>query len=120
MLEKRPEVDWFVFLTTAVVIALTCVALIVAPDAGARVVDAAFAFITGKLGILYVWAGLATLGFLIWLACGKHGKITLGPANEAPAYGTASWAAMLFTAGIGTSIMHWGTIEWVYYYLTPP
>ena len=27
---------------------------------------------------------------------------------------------MLFCAGIGTSLLYWATIEWVYYYQAPP
>jgi len=58
------------------------------------------------------------VGFLGFIAFSRHGAIRLG--DEAPDFSTASWFAMLFCGGIGTSVLYWGTVEWVYYFQTPP
>jgi BCCT family betaine/carnitine transporter len=39
---------------------------------------------------------------------------------ERPEHSTLSWIAMLFSTGIGTAILYWGTIEWVECYKNPP
>ncbi|MCH8961025.1 MAG: BCCT family transporter [Bacteroidetes bacterium] len=114
------NIDWFVFITTAVVIVAVAISLMVAPDRGAAAVDSTFRLITNQFGMVYVWASIATIGFLLWLALGRYGTVKLGPPEASPVFSTASWGAMLFSAGIGTAVLHWGTIEWVYYYLSPP
>ncbi len=75
---------------------------------------------TDKLGFLYLALGLAAFFFMIYIVFSDIGQIKLGDADEAPEFKTASWAAMLFCGGIGASILYWGTIEWAYYYQSPP
>ena len=72
-----------------------------------------------ELGLIYQWATLFTMGFLAWLALGRHGTRVLGRAPE-PEYGDASWMAMLFCAGIGGGLMYWSSIEWAFYVDQPP
>ena len=50
------NIDWFVFITTAVVIVAVALFLMVAPDRGAAAVDSTFRLITNEFGIVYVWA----------------------------------------------------------------
>ncbi|WP_200416753.1 BCCT family transporter, partial [Virgibacillus salexigens] len=50
----------------------------------------------------------------------KFGNIKLGSKTDDKEFGTFSWAAMLFAAGIGSSILYWGMIEWAFYYQGPP
>ena len=47
----------------------------------------------------------------LYLALSRHGKVRLGPEGSRPEFGTASWVAMLFGAGIGTSLMYFGVSE---------
>ncbi len=47
---------------------------------------------------------LAATGFVIfsrWMAAGRYGKIPLGRDGEKPEFRTASWVAMMFSAGMG-------------------
>ncbi len=118
--EPDHNIDWFIFISTAVIVVGVCVPLILFPEAGALSVSTAFDFITTKFGVFYIWAGIAALTFLLWLALGRHGRVRLGPEGCRPEYSTFSWAAMLFCGGIGTTILYWGTIEWAYYYQSPP
>ncbi len=57
---------------------------------------------------------------LLWFAFGKYGSVRFGGQDAEPEFRTLSWIAMLFCAGIGTSLLYWATIEWVYYYQAPP
>lgn len=77
-------------------------------------------FITGNFGWLYLWFAVLVFGVLVWLATGKYAKVKFGEPDSRPEFRTMSWIAMMFTAGIGSSIMYWGVIEWAYYYTSPP
>jgi BCCT family betaine/carnitine transporter len=114
------NIDWFIFTGTAIIIPAVCVPLILYPEEGAAVVSASFDFVTTYFGFAYVWSAVAAIGLLAWLAMGRHGSVRLGPADSRPEFSTFSWAAMLFCGGIGTTVLYWGTIEWAYYYQTPP
>ena len=64
--------------------------------------------------------GLAIFCFVLYIAFGKYGNVTLGKATDKPEFNNFTWAAMLFCAGIGSDILYWGVIEWAFYYQVPP
>jgi BCCT family betaine/carnitine transporter len=113
------NVDWFIFGTTVVLLVLVC-SFLVSSEQGAQWVSWAFDGITVQLGVVYVWAAVATLIFLLVAAFGRSGDILLGPPGEPPQFSSLSWGSMLFAAGIGTAVMYWGAIEWAFYYESPP
>jgi len=94
--------------------------LIVFPEQGAAWVGLARNFLTEKFGFLYLILGVGAGIFMLYIAASDIGRISLGHPDEKPEFSTLSWAAMLFCAGIGASILYWGTIEWAYYYQAPP
>jgi BCCT family betaine/carnitine transporter len=94
--------------------------LIVYPEQGAAWVLMARNFLTENLGFLYLALGAGAGIFMLYVAFSDIGRISLGHPDEKPEFSTVSWAAMLFCAGIGASILYWGTIEWAYYYQAPP
>ncbi|MFQ6005481.1 MAG: BCCT family transporter [Woeseia sp.] len=94
--------------------------LIVYPVGGAKWVELANTFLTENLGFLYLALGLGAGIFMVFIAFSDIGRISLGHPDEEPEFSTLSWAAMLFCAGIGASILYWATIEWAYYYQEPP
>lgn len=96
------------------------VPLIVFPEQGAAWVELARSFLTENLGFLYLALGAGAGVFMLFIALSDIGRISLGHPDEKPEFSTVSWAAMLFCAGIGASILYWGTIEWAYYYQAPP
>lgn len=118
-MEQR-ETDWINFGICAAIIALVCVPLIIAPDAGGAIMVKLYDFIASEFGILYLMSGVACIAFLIWLASSSFGSVRLGPDDEAPEFSTLSWIAMLFCAGIGAGLMYWCSIEWASYYEAPP
>jgi BCCT family betaine/carnitine transporter len=94
--------------------------LMLFPEQGAAWVNSARNFLTDQLGFLYLALGLGAGIFMMYIAFSDIGRISLGHPDEEPEFPTVSWAAMLFCAGIGASILYWGTIEWAYYYQSPP
>ncbi|ASK61948.1 choline transporter [Virgibacillus phasianinus] len=117
---KKSVIDWPTFIGALFLILAVSIPLILFPEAGASVVDKANNFMTGNFGMLYLLVGLSAFAFLIFVAFSKNGQIKLGNAEDKREFGTFSWAAMLFAAGIGSSILYWGMIEWAYYYQGPP
>ena len=117
---ETPRTDLRVFVSSLAVLFSVTAPLMIWPDRSGRILDAAYAFITDRLGVVYLWAGLATLILVLWLALGRYGQVKLGAPDVGPRFSLFSWIAMLFCAGIGTGILYWGTIEWAYYFEAPP
>ncbi|ASN03951.1 BCCT family transporter [Virgibacillus necropolis] len=117
---KKGLIDWPTFIGALVLILAVSIPLILFPEAGAKFVTMANDFMTSTFGMLYIIMGLAAFVFLLYVAFSKNGQIKLGNADEEKEFGSFSWAAMLFAAGIGSSILYWGMIEWAYYYQGPP
>ncbi|MED0678418.1 BCCT family transporter [Aneurinibacillus thermoaerophilus] len=117
---QAKKMDWITFTITFVVLIAVCIPLGLYPEKGGEMLTAASKFFTNTFGISYLWLGIGVFFFLLWVAYGRYGTIKLGEPGERPAFSTFSWASMLFCAGIGASILYWGTIEWAYYYESPP
>ncbi len=113
-------IDWPTFIGALVLILAVSIPLVLFPEAGEAVVNMANEFMTETFGVLYLFVGLSAFIFLMYVAFSKNGKVKLGSRGEAKEFNTFSWAAMMFSAGIGSSILYWGTIEWAYYYQGPP
>jgi BCCT family betaine/carnitine transporter len=94
--------------------------LVIFPEQGAAWVALARAFVVENFGFLYLALGFGAGIFMLFIAFSDIGRISLGDPDEKPEFSTPSWAAMLFCAGIGASILYWGTIEWAYYFQAPP
>lgn len=56
----------------------------------------------------------------VWLGFGRYGALRLGGNEAEPEFSTASWLAMLFSAGIGSGLLFWGVAEPVTHYAHPP
>lgn len=117
---KTKLIDWTTFIGAFSLLMLVTIPLIIFPEEGANFVSAANELITRNVGSLYLLVGLGIFFFLIYVAFSKNGHVKLGDEGEKPEFRTFSWAGMLFCAGIGSSILFWGTIEWAYYYQNPP
>ncbi len=57
---------------------------------------------------------------MLYLALGKYGKVKLGQPDDKPEFSRFSYIAMLFTAGIGSSLMYWAVVEPIFYMSGPP
>lgn len=56
----------------------------------------------------------------LWLAFGRYGAIKLGRPEDEPEFSTASWIAMLFSAGMGVGLLFWGVAEPMTHFANPP
>ena len=112
--------DWTTFIGTVVVLLVAVIPMMVFPKASQDVITRINDAISGSLGAVYLALGLLILGFVLYIAFGKYGNVTLGKATDRPEFNNFSWAAMLFCAGIGSDILYWGVIEWAFYYQVPP
>lgn len=117
---KTKLIDWPTFIGAFFLLLAVTVPLIVFPEQGGELVLKAKDYMTSNFGVMFMVVGLGIFLFLIYVAFSKNGHVKLGDKGEKPEFKTGSWAAMLFCAGIGSSILYWGAIEWAYYYQSPP
>ncbi|WP_316815792.1 BCCT family transporter [Pedobacter nyackensis] len=76
--------------------------------------------ITANLGWFLILTVNFILGFCLYLAFGKFGKIRLGGDDAEPEFSNLSWFAMLFSAGMGIGIMFFSIAEPVSHFTQPP
>ena len=115
----RYGVDVPILVTVGVLIIAFVTWGVIAPQ---HVLDAsgtALGWVMQNLGWLFNVLAICLVLLLLVIALSKYGKIPLGLDGEKPEYGTASWAAMLFAAGIGIGIIFFGPYEPLTYYLSP-
>lgn len=117
---SKHRIDWPSFIAAIGVILLVCLPLALFPETGGALLTRLYGQVAGQLGFLYLLAGLSVLVFLGWLALGPYGTVRLASGDEEPEFGTLSWTAMLFCAGVGAGLMYWAPVEWAYYYTSPP
>ena len=116
--EKDTLTDRAIFFSSLVVLALCTIPLIYWPQGSQVFLNKLKVWIEDNFGTSYQVLSIAVLGFVLWIAFSKFGKIRLG--NNDYNFSTFSWASMLFCAGVATGIIYWGTIEWAYYIDAPP
>jgi BCCT family betaine/carnitine transporter len=120
MRESFKLIDKATFFGALTLLLAVTVPLLLYPEQGKAWVDLARSFVVENFGFLYLSLGVGAGVFMLYIAFSDIGRISLGDPDEEPEFKTSSWAAMLFCAGIGASILYWGTIEWAYYYQAPP
>lgn len=114
------RIDKFTFGMVIAIILGIAIPLLVYPEQGKYWVNLARAFVIDNFGMAYLAFGIIAPIFILYIVFSDIGKIKLGRPEEDPEFANGSWAAMLFCAGIGASILYWGLIEWAYYYQSPP
>nr|WP_263314647.1 BCCT family transporter [Mammaliicoccus sp. Marseille-Q6498] len=119
-MQKYKIMDWWTFFGTIAVLLIAVVPMMVFPKASQDVITGINDMISNTMGAWYLILGLVIFGFVLYIAFGKYGNVTLGKANDRPEFNNFSWISMLFCAGIGSDILYWGVIEWAFYYQVPP
>jgi choline-glycine betaine transporter len=115
----RYGVDVPILATVGVLIVGFVIWGVIAPQQVLDVSGAALGWVMANLGWLFNVLAIAMVLLLLVIALSRYGRIPLGVDGEKPEYGTASWAAMLFAAGIGIGIIFFGPYEPLTYYLSP-
>ncbi|MEZ2456980.1 BCCT family transporter [Salinicoccus roseus] len=77
-------------------------------------------FITNNFSWYYVSLTTIFIAFCLIFVFTPMGQIRLGKPTEKPEFKTASWFAMLFSAGMGIGLVFWGAAEPISHYFTPP
>lgn len=119
-MKKNKVMDWTTFIGSSVILLIAVIPMMVFPKASQEVITKMNDAVSSALGSVYLLIGLAILIFVLYIAFGKYGNVTLDKATDKPEFNNFSWAAMLFCAGIASDILYWGIIEWAFYYQNPP
>jgi len=109
-----------VFFSSAILIIAFTAIIIAFPQASTAWLSSAQTTLAGSFGWYYMLVVAAYLGFIVWLATSPYGKIKLGADDEQPAFSYGAWAGMLFSSGIGISLLYFGASEPLTHYLYPP
>jgi len=117
---EQNRIDWPSFGLCALILVAASIPLLLYPQSSAAALESLYEFIATQFGILYLFASVAAIGFLAWLAAGRFGAVRLGDADESPEFSELSWVGMLFCAGVGAGLLYWCATEWAFYYDAPP
>lgn len=114
-----PTKNPFVFYASA---AMICICVVAAASFGERAAQfcaSVLATISRNFGWLYV---LVVSGFVLFalLLANRFGHVRLGRDDERPEFSTASWFAMLFSAGMGIGLLFFSVAEPILHYTAPP
>lgn len=115
---KKVRIDPFVFWASLIAILIATLLLVINRESAEPYLDNLMTSITYKMDWAFQFLTFGLFIVLLWLVFSRYGKIKLGEGK--PEFSTFSWGAMLFTAGMGTSIMFWSLLEPIYYYMGPP
>ncbi|MDF2487513.1 MAG: choline/carnitine/betaine transporter [Pseudomonas sp.] len=117
---ERVRVNNMVFYTSALLILLLTALLIAVPETAGRVLGVAQAWLTRTFGWYYMLVICGYLVFVIALAFSDFGKLKLGGREDQPDFSYGAWAGMLFSSGIGISLLYFGASEPLDHYFNPP
>ncbi len=108
-----------VYIISLIITAVIAVWSIFLKDSFTSFSDKIFSILTVDFGWSYLVSMTAFVGFCIFIAFSKYGKIKLGPDDSKPEYNTISWFAMLFGAGMGVGLVFWGVAEPLSHFVAP-
>jgi len=105
---------------SAAILSVLILFVLVTPDSAAALVKELQHLIAVKFGWFYMLSVAGFLVLLIYCGLSKVGNLRLGRDDERPEFSTFSWAAMLFSTGMGIGLVFFGVAEPVMHYLAPP
>jgi len=109
--------DGFLTVCTLTAVLVTVIAMVRWPTQAAATATLLFDWSTRSFGSLVQIFVFGCVIACMALAFSKYGNVRLGEGK--PEYSTLSWVFMFICAGMGSSTMYWGVMEWVYYYQSP-
>lgn len=109
-----------VFLISGAVILIVLAFGVIFPVGFGSFANALLGWITTYFGWFYILSVSFFLIFVVWLMFTRWGNVRLGPDDSRPEYGTVSWFAMLFTAGMGIGLVYYGVAEPISHFSSPP
>jgi len=117
---ERVRVNNVVFITSALLILVLTALLIAVPEKAGEVLNVAQTWLTRTFGWYYMLVIGGYLVFVVVLAFSNFGKLKLGGKDDQPDFSYGAWAGMLFSSGIGISLLYFGASEPLDHYFNPP
>ncbi|MGH8440486.1 MAG: BCCT family transporter, partial [Pseudomonas sp.] len=117
---ERVRVNSVVFITSALLILVLTALLIAVPEKAGEVLNVAQTWLTRSFGWYYMLVIGGYLVFVVVLAFSSFGKLKLGGKDDKPDFSYGAWAGMLFSSGIGISLLYFGASEPLDHYFNPP
>ena len=114
----REEVDPVPFVVGALVTFAFLGYTVLDTEGAAAAIDAAFVTFGEGLAWLYLGSVLLLVVAAGYLLVGRYGSVRLGDSD--PEYGTVSYVAMFFSAGLSAGIVFFGPVEALLHYQTVP
>lgn len=105
-----------VFFCSAALIVVFVLGTLLAPELAATLMGHVRRWTLTHAHWLFSAGIVAVFLFCVLIALLPFGRIRLGGVNASPDFGTPSWLAMLFSAGVGIGLMFWGAAEPLAYY----
>lgn len=103
------------FISAALIITFVLLTLMF-PETAKTGLEATKAWTLEYFDWFFVIASNIVLLFCVTVAASPLGKIRLGGPDATTEFGTASWIAMLFSAGVGIGMVFYGSAEPMAYY----
>ncbi|EPC03060.1 choline transporter BetT [Litchfieldella anticariensis FP35 = DSM 16096] len=117
---RRDRINPVVFYGSAIGIVAFALWTMIFTEPASAVINTVLAWISDSFGWFYFVAVVLYLVFVIAIGLSRFGKLRLGPAHSTPDFNAITWAAMLFSAGIGIDLLFFCVAEPVTQFLAPP
>ena len=117
---KKIQLDKPLFILSVLFTALILGYTIIAPESAGSIFGAMFHWVCYDAGWLILLGGLACLILCLFVSFSRFGKIRLGGEDAKPQFSFATYAFMMFTAGVGSSLIYWAMGEPMLYLSSPP
>lgn len=109
-----------VFLAAVAIVFIISACGLFFPEEFASAAGAVFSALTGNFDWLYTLSMALFVGFSVWIGFfSKYKNMRLGADDSKPEYSTASWFAMLFSAGMGIGLVFWSVAEPMSFFAEP-
>ncbi len=105
-----------VFFIAAIILIVFIGGTLAAPEAASAMLFASRAWVLDTFDWLFVSSVNLVFLFCVFVMVSPMGRLRIGGREAKPDFSTASWLAMLFSAGIGIGLMFWGAAEPLAYY----
>lgn len=110
----------WVFWPALGIILLVCVLAMAFPGPVGDALASLQGGIVSTFGWYYTLVVAAFVGFSVWIALSKFGRIKLGREGDEPEFSMGAWFAMLFAAGMGIGLVFYGVAEPLTFATTEP
>lgn len=117
---KKMTISKPVLIISALVILFFDLIVILNPESSERLFLQAQAWASNSIAWYYMLVVTIYLLFVAGVAVSKYGKIRLGRDHDKPEFSYLSWAGMLFSAGIGITLLFFSVSEPLTHLLLPP